>query len=182
MTKENPLYERLVVNNNINEGNTMANLGNKYSARVLINGRSKAKEYRHEDRLFIEAKTESEFEVELKNHTSDRVMAIISVDGLDVIKGEPANQESAGYIIPANDSIKIKGFRNDEDSVGAFKFTARGKSYSKEQGHGGNQGIIAVRFIEERHYTSFTDVSSPNLDWWVEPDTHSAHLIGRMIF
>lgn len=119
-----------------------------YSARILVNGH-KVKEYNHEGTLFIEAKFGTEYEIELKNHTPQRVMAIVSIDGLDVIKGKPATNDSAGYIIKAYDSVRIKGFRKDSETVGAFKFTNRENSYSKSQNRGGNQGIIAVRFVSE---------------------------------
>lgn len=119
------------------------------SARVLVNGR-KVREYSHNGKLFIESKNKTEFEIELKNHKPHRVMAIVSVDGLDVIGGKPATNESSGYIIPANDSVRIKGFRKDNETVGSFKFTSRDNAYSESQGQGGNQGVISVRFFDEK--------------------------------
>lgn len=119
------------------------------STRVLVNGR-KVREYSHDGKLFIESRNGTEFEIELKNHKHHRIMAIVSVDGLDVIGGKPANNESSGYIIPANDSIRIKGFRKDNETVGAFKFTNRENAYSESVGQGGNQGVISVRFFDEK--------------------------------
>lgn len=122
---------------------------NRYTVRLLTNGH-KMKEYRHEGRTYVEAKKNSEYSVEIKNHSNKKVLAIVSVDGLDVIKGKPATNESAGYVINANDSIKIQGFRKDSDTVGSFKFTESENSYSADQGYSGNQGVISVRFFDEK--------------------------------
>ena len=126
-------------------------MADKYSlsARVLVNGK-KVREYSHEGRIFIQSNNGTEFEIDLKNHYGNRVMAVVSVDGVDVINGKPATSESAGYIIGGNDAIRIKGFRKDSDTVGAFKFTEKENSYASGTGEGGNEGVIAIRFFEEK--------------------------------
>ena len=126
-------------------------MADKYSlsARVLVNGK-KTREYSHEGKVFIESKNGTEFEIDLKNHYGSRVMAIVSVDGVDVINGKPATNESSGYIIGGNDAIRVKGFRKDNDTVGAFKFTSKENSYAEGTGEGGNEGVISVRFFEEK--------------------------------
>jgi len=126
-------------------------MADKYSisARVLVNGK-KVREYAHDDKLFIESKDGTEFEIDVKNHNSNRVMVIVSVDGIDVINGKPATNDSSGYIIGGNDAIRIKGFRKDTETVGSFKFTSNKNSYANGKGDGGNEGIISVRFFEEK--------------------------------
>ena len=121
------------------------------SARILVNGR-KVREYeRDEDgAIFIESKINSEYEIELKNHMGTKILAVVSVDGLDVISGKEASSNSPGYILKPYSSTRIKGFRKDDETVGSFRFVNKTKSYAKGQGKGGNEGIISVRFFEQK--------------------------------
>lgn len=121
------------------------------SARVLVNGR-KVREYeRDEDgAIFVESKHGSEYEIELKNHLGTKVLAVVSVDGLDVISGKTATNESPGYILKPHSSMRVKGFRKDDQTVGSFRFVNKRKSYSKSRGKVGNEGVISVRFFDEK--------------------------------
>lgn len=122
---------------------------NGYSAHVLVNGR-KVKEYRHNGLTFIEAKDGTEFTVEVKNHQYQRILAIVSVDGIDVVDGKPATEKSRGYIVNGNSADVIKGWRVSDTEIGAFKFVTSDKSYATEKGRGQNNGIIAVKLIAEK--------------------------------
>ena len=76
--------------------------------RVLIKGRP-ITEFVHEGDTFMEGRGGSEFEIEVRNTTPNRVMAIVSVDGLSVISGTPAGVDSPGYIINGFQTIVIPG-------------------------------------------------------------------------
>ncbi len=120
-----------------------------YSAHILVNGR-KVKEYRHNGLTFIEAKNGTEFAIEVKNHQSNRVLAIVSVDGIDVIDGKPANNKSRGYIVSGSDAQTFHGWRKSDTEVANFQFTPSGNSYATEKGKGQNNGVIAVKLIAEK--------------------------------
>lgn len=126
------------------------------SARILVNGH-KVREYeRDEDgAIFVESKHGSEYEILLKNHLGTKVLAVVSVDGLDVISGEPATNNSPGYILRPNSSMRVKGFRKDDQTVGSFRFVNKRKSYSKSRGKGGNEGVISIRFFDEEKQLLF---------------------------
>jgi hypothetical protein len=47
--------------------------------------------------------------------------------------------------------MRVKGFRKDDDTVGAFRFVNKKQSYATGQGKGGNEGVISVRFFGEKH-------------------------------
>lgn len=126
-----------------------------FSATVLVNGR-RLREYEHIGKTFVEAKEGSEFTINIRNHHSLKVLAVVSVDGIGVIDGKPAGENSAGYIIPAHSSIDVKGWRVDENNVGAFKFTKANESYSESLGLKGNQGVIGVMFfLEKQEFYNF---------------------------
>jgi hypothetical protein len=148
------------------------------SARILVNGR-KVREYEREDgAIFVESKHGSEYEIELKNHKGTKVLAIVSVDGLDVISGKKATNKSPGYILKPHSSMRVKGFRKDDDTVGAFRFIRKNKSYAKGQGQGGEEGVISVRFFDEKNKqilygNGLTITGSAPIDhvYWTSPST-----------
>ena len=86
----------------------------QYDVNVLVNG-SRCKQYTHGGRNYIEAKDGSEWYFQIQNNTPSRVLAICSVDGLNVLSGEIATENDTGYVIDAYHSQKIKGFRFSDD-------------------------------------------------------------------
>lgn len=120
------------------------------SVNVLVNGR-KVQEYLHNGMTFIEARDGSEFEIDIKNYGGDRILAIISVDGINVVSGELATPDSSGYIISPYGNETIRGWRKSSSEVGAFKFTIGTKSYATTKNNGENNGIISVKLIREKY-------------------------------
>ncbi len=131
-----------------------------YSAHILVNGR-KVKEYRHDGLTFIEAKNGTEFAVEVKNHLSNRVLAIVSIDGLDVIDGKQATEKSRGYIVNGNNADTFKGWRKSDTEVGAFRFVTSDKSYATEiKGERSSNGVIAIKLLAEKYKHDKVQVSN----------------------
>jgi hypothetical protein len=70
-----------------------------------------------------------------KNNSGERVEAVVTVDGRDVVSGELGNYKTQrGYVIEAYGSVVIEGFRQSLDQVAAFRFTDIGNSYSARRG------------------------------------------------
>ena len=115
----------------------------------------KMRTYFHEGKYFIESRENSEYAIEIENKTYNRVEVVVSVDGLSVLSGESASKEDRGYVINSKDKITIKGYRKDSDTVGAFKFVRKDKSYVKAQENDvSNAGVIAlVVYAEKVSYT-----------------------------
>jgi len=117
---------------------------------VLVNQRP-VRQFGHAGKTFIEAKVGSEYSLRIRNNNSYRVLAVVSVDGVDVISGKEASYNGSGYIIEAYSSVDIKGYRKDLESVGAFKFTKKKKSYAKEvSGSTQNVGVISLAVFSEK--------------------------------
>lgn len=120
---------------------------------VTVNG-NRCKQYQHQGKTFIEAKEGSEYVIEVKNNYWKRILAVGSVDGLNVLTGKTAHESDSGYIIGAYSSEKIKGFRFSDDEWALFKFGYKfnGKTYaqSKEDGSEKNCGVIGLRFFYEK--------------------------------
>ena len=134
---------------------------NKYEINVLANGRP-MREYFHNGRFFIEARKGTEYQVKIKNHSHKRILAVVSVDGIDVLKGGAAASAESGYVVNAYSTVTINGYRLDDNSVATFKFDEDKSSYAtlvendfdekKAQANGPsrNNGVIGVRIWEEK--------------------------------
>lgn len=122
-----------------------------YQVNVLVNG-SRCKQYNHNGKLFIEAKKGSEYSIEIKNDTWQRILAVCSVDGLDILNGKPATENGNGYVINGYGSVRLDGFRVSNEQVAKFLFDYKGGSYaaSKEDGSEKNVGVIGVRIFQEK--------------------------------
>jgi hypothetical protein len=92
---------------------------------------------------------ETEYQIRVSNHGSRRIAAIVSVDGLSVINGKPASKASPAYLVAPHSSVLIKGWRRDLDTVAAFRFVERDKSYASLMGRPENIGVIGLIAIEE---------------------------------
>jgi hypothetical protein len=105
---------------------------------------------RHRGRTYVPVpRLGAEYEVGVWNHGPRRITAIVSVDGLSVINGRPASEDSPGYIVSPRDSIRVKGWRRSMDAVAAFRFVDREKSYAREMGYPENIGVIGLVAFEE---------------------------------
>ena len=122
-----------------------------YDVNVLVNG-SRCKQYNHDGKIFIEAKHGSEYTIEIKNHTWQRILAVCSVDGLDILTGKKASENSAGYVINGYNTGKFDGFRVSDDKVAKFVFGTKGGSYAESKGDNSekNVGVIAMRIFQEK--------------------------------
>jgi hypothetical protein len=78
-------------------------------------------------------------------------MAVLSVDGLDVVTGKPAEETNTGYIIDAYSSLDVKGYRISDDNSASFIFTSKGKSYVQQaKSNATNAGVIGLRTYKEK--------------------------------
>lgn len=132
-----------------------------FDLNILVNG-NRCKQYHHQGKTFIEAKHGSEYVIEIKNNYWKRVLAVASVDGLNVLTGKTASDKDTGYIVGAHSAEKIKGFRFSDNEWAMFKFGYKfyGNTYaqSKEDGSEKNCGIIGVRLFYEKEplYTYYS--------------------------
>jgi hypothetical protein len=100
----------------------------------------------------------AEYQVRVWNGGPLRVVALVSVDGLSVIDGRPASENSPGYVVSAGGSIVIRGWRRDLQTVAAFRFTDREDSYAYRTGRPEDVGVIRLVAIEEMAYRPRPDV------------------------
>lgn len=152
-----------------------------YTMRLLVNGK-KMKEFLYNGNVFVESRHGTEYELEIKNHGSNRALAIVSVDGLCPLNGKPVSDQSPGYIIEPHNVLRVKGFQKDESSGGRFCFkenTFGSDSYAAKSGYGGNEGLIAVRIWDEKFRKEDWEKNFFRAKSWTQhPDIGLGHISG----
>jgi hypothetical protein len=105
--------------------------------------------YEHEGRLYVAGEPRHQYELRVRNASAARVLAVTSVDGVNVITGETAAQEQSGYVLGARDSVRIEGWRKNLDEVATFYFTRLADSYAARTGRPNDVGVIGVALFRE---------------------------------
>lgn len=117
---------------------------NQYELSLVINGQPLT-EYQHQGMVFVEGRTNSSYELRIKNNSNEKIMAILSVDGLSVIDGKPAGADSQGYLVDAWQTLTVPGWTVDGDTAAKFQFGSANGSYSNRTGRGKkNVGVIGM--------------------------------------
>lgn len=91
-----------------------------------------------------------EYAVRIRNNTGERILAVTSVDGVNVVTGDSASPDQSGYVIDAWSSVEIAGWRRSLERTAAFYFTDLGDSYAARTGRPANVGVIGVAVFRER--------------------------------
>ncbi len=90
------------------------------------------------------------YAIEIHNHLGERMLAVTSVDGVNVVSGETAAWDQNGYVFGPGDRYQITGWRKSDAEVAAFTFTDLANSYAARTGRPANVGVIGVAFFRER--------------------------------
>jgi hypothetical protein len=124
-------------------------VGTRVSLEVLINDRPQPTIH-YAGKTWLPVRTlGEEYTIRVTNHGPRRVTALVSVDGLGVLNGQPASEDHPGYIVAPYSNIVIKGWRRNMEAVAAFRFVDRETSYAKEVGRPENIGVIGLVAFEE---------------------------------
>ena len=122
-----------------------------YTVELISPTGLKLQTYQHRGRMYVLGSPGQRYTIRVNNPTARRVEAVISVDGLDVIDGRPANyRRKRGYVVPAHGSLNIDGFRVSTSHVAAFRFSSVANSYAGRKGKARNVGVVGVAIFAER--------------------------------
>lgn len=106
--------------------------------------------YRHGGELWVAGTPGHRYAVRLSNRSSGRVLAVLSVDGVNAVSGQTAATDQTGYVLAARQSSDIAGWRKNLDEIAQFTFTALSDSYASRTGRPDNVGVIGVAVFPER--------------------------------
>ena len=106
--------------------------------------------YAHAGKLYIAGVPGHRYGVRLTNHSGARVLAILSVDGVNAITGETAGADQSGYVLNGYTSTEVDGWRKSLREVAQFNFTNLDNSYAARTGRPDNVGVIGLAVFREK--------------------------------
>ena len=106
--------------------------------------------YEHEGRYYVVGKPGNRYQINLRNQSGQDLLAVTSVDGVNVVSGETAGWQQSGYVLEPYRPTDIKGWRKSLSDVAQFYFIARSDSYAARTGRPDNVGVIGVALFRQR--------------------------------
>ena len=105
--------------------------------------------YRHKGVLWVAGKPGNRYSILVNNRTGGRLLAVVSVDGINVLSGDAAATNQRGYVLSPRDAVEIAGWRKSDRDVAAFYFTSLDDSYAGRTQRPDNVGVIGVATFRE---------------------------------
>jgi hypothetical protein len=106
--------------------------------------------YWREGKAYVVGKPGNEYSVSVRNQSGDDLLAVMSVDGVNVLSGETATAKQGGYVVSTWESLDVKGWRKSLERTAAFYFTSLGDSYAARTGRPDNVGVIGVALYQRQ--------------------------------
>jgi hypothetical protein len=120
-----------------------------YTLEVLVNGMPSEVLW-HAGQNYVLAQKGHRYTLRIHNHSPQRIEAVATVDGLDVLDGKRGSYAKHGYLIEAYSFVDIDGWRLSDHDVAAFRFSSVAASYAGRTGRARNVGVIGVAIFPER--------------------------------
>jgi hypothetical protein len=121
-----------------------------YDVQIMREGGETVPTYAKGDRYYVQGAAGERYIIRIVNPTGNRIEAVVSVDGLDVVDGESGDLRKRGYVVPPYGETRIEGFRTSTEDVATFRFSSVDGSYAGKKGKARNVGVIAVALFEEQ--------------------------------
>ncbi|WP_234263439.1 hypothetical protein [Hydrogenophaga sp. NFH-34] len=110
--------------------------------------------YEYRGELWVPGEPGARYAIELRNRSDERLLNVVSVDGVNVVTGETAAFDQAGYVIAPWQRYEVNGWRKSRREIAAFEFTRLSRSYAARTGRPDDVGVIGIAvFREERDNT-----------------------------
>jgi len=106
--------------------------------------------YRHRGEYWVAGRPGTRYAIRARNAMGERVMAVMSVDGVNVVTGETAGVLQNGYVFSGGERSDITGWRKSDSQIAAFEFTSIVNSYANRTGRPDDVGVIGVAMFRER--------------------------------
>ncbi len=106
--------------------------------------------YWHEGKAWVVGKPGNEYQISVRNRAAEAVMAVMSVDGVNIVSGETARPDQTGYVLAAHRTFDIAGWRKNTAQTAAFYFTQLPDSYAARTGRPEDVGVIGVALFRKK--------------------------------
>jgi len=90
------------------------------------------------------------YEVHVTNNTGFRILAVVTVDGINVTDGSPGSYDGPGMVISGRTTTPFKGWRTSLDAEAAFYIVTATASYAAGMGTPANIGVIGLAVFQEK--------------------------------
>lgn len=107
--------------------------------------------YRAGGSAHLQGRSGDQYILEYRNYSRTSTYEIVAtVDGLDVLNGQPGGLGNRGYVLKPGATLRIEGFRKSRDEVAAFRFSSVADSYAANSAAGSarNTGVIGTAVFE----------------------------------
>lgn len=108
--------------------------------------------YFDRNKTYVAGRPGHRYSVVLQNQTGHRVLAVLSIDGVNAVSGQTASASQTGYVLAPYQRMEIRGWRKSMQDVAQFRFTDLPDSYAARTGRPDNVGVIGVAVFRERRY------------------------------
>lgn len=112
----------------------------------------------HEGRAYVVGKPGNEYKIVARNRRGEDLLAVVSVDGVNVVSGQSASPDQGGYVLSPWSRMEIKGWRKSLGETASFYFTSLGDSYAGRTGRPDDVGVIGVALFERARYTAPAEI------------------------
>lgn len=99
---------------------------------------------------YVAGRPGARYGVTLRNLRRERILVVMSVDGVNVLTGATAGWHQDGYVLAPLASGQIAGWRKSDREIAAFEFSAPGDSYAARTGRPLDLGVIGLAVFSER--------------------------------
>lgn len=106
--------------------------------------------YQYEGRQYVVGRPGNEYQVRVRNRSGADILAVISVDGVNVVSGETADWSQTGYVLGRYQGFDVKGWRKSTERTAAFFFTEHANSYAARTGRPDHVGVIGVAMFRKK--------------------------------
>lgn len=107
--------------------------------------------YPYRSETYVAGAPGHRYAVRIVNSSGRRVLAVLSVDGVNAISGETAATDQTGYVLEPYQSTEVAGWRKNMNEIAAFEFTTLSDSYAAQTGRPANVGVIGVAVFREKY-------------------------------
>lgn len=113
--------------------------------------------YFENGRHYVAGVPGQEYSIRIRNRTRAEILAVVSVDGVNVVTGETAAVDQGGYILQRHQRFDIGGWRKSLEQVASFYFSNLDESYAVRTGRPDNVGVIGVALFRPRAVAPFVE-------------------------
>jgi hypothetical protein len=106
--------------------------------------------YWHQGNAYVVGSPGNEYQISVHNAAGVDVLAVVSVDGVNVVSGETAAPNQTGYVIDQWRQMEITGWRKNLSRTAAFYFTSLGDSYAARTGRPNHVGVIGAALFRRK--------------------------------